>query len=177
MKYFISRELSEKLSVNLAKWKRWSREFLPPDPLGGLQSGYARQYSPAEAFIVFLGGYAVSDLNLSVAETKKMLRDIQVWFEKHGVFQGRNGDMENARMSEHVIVFFRDASRNSFFYHVRHVMSCRTIEKNGIMITEKHYFDEPIQSGSPEVDRQAPVSTRSLHLTQIYKEFEDRLGL
>ena len=63
--FYQNRELSQKLGVKLAKWKRWSREFLPPDPLGGLQSGYARQYNLNDAFSVYLGGYLVSELKFS----------------------------------------------------------------------------------------------------------------
>ena len=55
--YYTNRELSSLLNINLAKWKRWSREFLPPDPLGGKQSGYARQYHADQAFTLFLGGH------------------------------------------------------------------------------------------------------------------------
>ena len=33
MKYYTNRELSRLFDINLATWKRWSREFLPPDPL------------------------------------------------------------------------------------------------------------------------------------------------
>ncbi|MBW2491912.1 MAG: hypothetical protein JRE65_12275, partial [Deltaproteobacteria bacterium] len=53
IKFFTNRELSDSLDIKLTKWKRWSREFLPPDPLGGMQSGYARQYHPDQAFTVF----------------------------------------------------------------------------------------------------------------------------
>jgi hypothetical protein len=47
--YYTNREISQKLEINLARWKRWSRSFLPPDPLGGMQSGYARQYAFKES--------------------------------------------------------------------------------------------------------------------------------
>ena len=47
IRFYLNRELSDRLGIRLSRWKRWSREFLPPDPLGGLQSGFARQYSLA----------------------------------------------------------------------------------------------------------------------------------
>ncbi len=71
--FYTNQELSKKFNVNLARWKRWSREFLPPDPLGGLQSGYARQYNPDEAFTVVLGGHLVGDLKFSIPEAKQIL--------------------------------------------------------------------------------------------------------
>ena len=75
IKFFTNRELSERLGIKLAKWKRWSREFLPPDPLGGMQSGYARQYNPDQAFTVFLGGHLVADLKFTIPEANQIIQD------------------------------------------------------------------------------------------------------
>ena len=44
--------------------------FYRPIPLGGLRTGYARQFSYKEAFCVFLAGYLVSALKFSVPEAK-----------------------------------------------------------------------------------------------------------
>jgi hypothetical protein len=76
IKFYTNKELSQNFNVNLARWKRWSREFLAPDPLGGLQSGYARQYNPDEAFTVVLGGHLLGELKFSVPETKQILVDL-----------------------------------------------------------------------------------------------------
>ena len=84
IKYYSNRELAQKLDINLAKWKRWSREFLPPDPLGGMQSGYARQYSPDDAFTVMLGGHLVSELKFTIPEAKKILADLSQWLQDKG---------------------------------------------------------------------------------------------
>lgn len=86
MIYFNSRYLSDQLSVNLAKWKRWTREFLSPDPLGGLQSGYARQFNYKEAFRVYLGGQLVSVLRFSIHETRHILNDIDPVLKKLGFY-------------------------------------------------------------------------------------------
>lgn len=87
MIYYTSSELSHRLQVALAKWKRWSREFLPPDPLGGLQSGFARQFSLREAFRVFLGGCLVADLKFSIPESRQILADLNGWLKKAGFYQ------------------------------------------------------------------------------------------
>jgi hypothetical protein len=83
IKFYTNRELSEKLDIRLSKWKRWSREFLPPDPLGGMQSGYARQYTIDQAFIVFLGGHLVADLHFSIPETKQIIEELSPWINRH----------------------------------------------------------------------------------------------
>ena len=85
--YYNNRKISQSLPVNIARWKRWSREFLPPDPLGGLQSGYARQYSMREAFLVALGGHLVGFMKYSVHQARIILRDIDPWLKKNGFFQ------------------------------------------------------------------------------------------
>lgn len=84
--FFQNRELSEKLGIKLAKWKRWSREFLPPDPLGGMQSGYARQFSLDDAFVVYVGGYLVSELKFSIPEARQILFDLREWMLSHGFY-------------------------------------------------------------------------------------------
>ena len=82
--YYTNREIAEKLKINLARWKRWSRSFLPPDPLGGMQSGYARQYAFKDVFKVFLGGHLISHLKLSVTDSRRVMADLAPWFKKNG---------------------------------------------------------------------------------------------
>ena len=91
--YYTNREISEKLEINLARWKRWSRSFLPPDPLGGMQSGYARQYAFKDLFKVYLGGHLLSHLKLSVPDSQQVLNDLAPWMKKNGYLDlnGANG--------------------------------------------------------------------------------------
>lgn len=84
IRYFVNREVADKLDINLARWKRWSRAFLPPDPLGGLQSGYARQYAFDDLMRVYLGGHLVSHLKLSFVEAARVLDDLTPWLKKNG---------------------------------------------------------------------------------------------
>jgi hypothetical protein len=94
LRYYASRELSQRLQIPLNRWKRWAREFLPPDPLGGLQSGYARQFSVREAFVVYLGGFLVSGLGFAMPQARQIIKDLNVWM-KRNVFEthlfGRRG--------------------------------------------------------------------------------------
>ena len=85
VKYFSNRDLSHLLNVNLAKWKRWSREFLPPDPLGGYRSGYARQYSLNDAWLVFLGGHLVAGLKFTIPEARQILQNLTPWLKEAGI--------------------------------------------------------------------------------------------
>jgi len=76
MKQLTNRELSGRFNVDLAKWKRWSREFLPPDPRAGMQQGVPRVYSLEDAFTVYLGGYLIATVKLSAAESRKVISDL-----------------------------------------------------------------------------------------------------
>lgn len=82
LRYYSSRELSAMLQIPLNRWKRWSREFLSPDPLGGLQSGYARQFSTREAFTVYLGGFLVAGLSFSIPQARQVIKDLNGWMKK-----------------------------------------------------------------------------------------------
>ncbi|MEE4112054.1 MAG: hypothetical protein V2I40_04515 [Desulfobacteraceae bacterium] len=91
--YYTNREISEKLEINLARWKRWSRSFLPPDPLGGMQSGFARQYAFKDLFKIYLGGHLLSHLKLALPESQLVLNDLSPWMKKNGFLElnGANG--------------------------------------------------------------------------------------
>ena len=88
LRFYTNQELARRLALPTAKWKRWSREFLPPDPLGGLQSGYARQYSVDDALTVFLGGVLVADLKFVIPEARQILSDLNPWLLQSGIFTG-----------------------------------------------------------------------------------------
>lgn len=90
LRFYTNQELASRFGLPTAKWKRWSREFLPPDPLGGLQSGYARQYSVDDALTVFLGGLLVADLKFGIPEARKILADLMPWLKESGIFTGFN---------------------------------------------------------------------------------------
>jgi len=87
VRYFSNRELSQTLGIKLAKWKRWCREFLAPDPLGGMQSGYARQLTIDDAFTVYLGGYLVGELKYGIQTTRQILADLRDWLGACGFYR------------------------------------------------------------------------------------------
>jgi len=87
MFYYPSKDLGSRLEIPLAKWKRWVREFLPPDPLGGLQSGFARQFNLKDAFRVYLGGCLVGILKFTIPESRVILDDLEDWLQEHGFYR------------------------------------------------------------------------------------------
>jgi hypothetical protein len=144
--YYTNREISEKLEINLARWKRWSRSFLPPDPLGGMQSGYARQYALNDLFKVYLGGHLLSHLKLSVPDSQQVLDDLSPWMKKNGFLElnGANGAMTETRGQSNAYRIYFCPVRASgvkkgsgFCYLIRKTVDVRSHEStSGPEITE-----------------------------------------
>ena len=122
MIYFNSKYLSESLNINPAKWKRWAREFLPPDPLGGYQSGFARQFSYKDAFRVFLGGYLVSQLRLTIPEARRILMDLDTWMKKQGLYSLPGDPRSSDSKADHVHIY--DLGEGKFAYVIRTITAC-----------------------------------------------------
>lgn len=120
MIYFDSKYLSQRLQINPARWKRWTREFLPPDPLGGYQSGYARQFSYRDAFRVFLGGHLVGVLRFTIPETRQILSDLESWIKKQGFFAIPAGKSKTDSEVDHIYVY--NLEHGKFAYAVRTVL-------------------------------------------------------
>ncbi len=125
MIYFKSKDISIKLGINLAKWKRWSRDFLPPDPLGGLQSGVARQFNLRDVFKIYFGGYLVGNLCFTIPEAVRILSDLSPWLKKNGFYElqaktisARNGN------GHHSYIYIHWYSNLHFAYCIRTVSHC-----------------------------------------------------
>lgn len=81
-----SSELAEKFDeYNALTIKRWIREFLPPDPAAGRQSGYTRQLTLDEAFTVYLGGHLVRTLKFKIQEARQIISDLEGFLLEKGL--------------------------------------------------------------------------------------------
>lgn len=180
MRYYSNRELARLFDINLAKWKRWSREFLPPDPLGGLQSGYARQYHHDDAFTVFLGGHLVSDLRFSIPEAKRILSDLSLWLAETGyydntVIEGRGAEAIN-RMVKSYQVYVQSQTEPSgnacgFVYTIRGIISEKKVSVRGYPVQQIQFIEKTLVP--PEV---RPTSNdfgvvKLLRISAVYNKF------
>ena len=186
IKFFTNRELAQKLGINLAKWKRWSREFLPPDPLGGMQSGYARHYSLDEAFRVFLGGYLVATLKYTIPEAKKILQDMQKWMGTVGLYRNSGSDVKMRPAPEikikNYVVFIRQQSLDAgqsigFLYAIRGLISTSPIAPKDLNIRQERYIERflPPRQNYWAVSEVAGV--KMLNISQVLGQFVEALGL
>jgi hypothetical protein len=157
--YYTNRELSDKLEINLARWKRWSRSFLPPDPLGGMQSGYARQYAFKDLLKVFMGGYLLSHLKLSVQESRQVMDDLSPWLKKAGFFDlnGFNGGKsEKAGKSGPFRIYFCPLTpsgttiASGFGYLIRRSVCRRSDAAAGGRRVTETFEETLIQSDAPD---------------------------
>lgn len=183
IKFYINRELSQKLGIKLSKWKRWSREFLPPDPLGGLQSGYARQYTLDHAFIVFLGGHLVADLHFSIPETKQIIEELGPWIKKNKT--ARPGKTDQTAFKDVKAYIFRQLSPVSkgvaFAYLERKQIVDEPHGQYGPDARHTVYIEKPIpvSAGSNGLDvSSAPdkMDSRILYVSRLYARFMGKMN-
>jgi len=185
IKFFTNRELSDRLGIKLAKWKRWSREFLSPDPLGGMQSGYARQFNPDQAFTVFLGGHLVADLKFSIPEANKIIQDLNKWLSEKGFFfnpRGRSTIDKNVdALIEKYIIFIRREKgldkRFKFIYTARGIISNEPVQHKGFEMMKKLYVETSVNLGPEKPSEMDMNVVKTLYITGILRDFVDAVGL
>ena len=175
MLFYKNKELSKKLLINLPKWKRWVREFLPPDPLGGLQSGYARQLNLKETFKVYLGGYLVSELKFSLPEARGILSDLSPWFRGHG-FHSLHLDQlaEATNASLQYIIFIYNNPKNGFAYTIREIIHHENIY-NGSGRLEK-FSQIVIRNDEDLLVNGVATGARVLSITNLVRRFINRMA-
>jgi len=192
VKFYQNRELSKKLAIRLSKWKRWSREFLPPDPLGGLQSGYARQYSIDDAFTVYLGGYLVSELKFSIPAAKQILKDMKTWMQSHGFFQYYNhinGKSKRSNGAQGSYCIYIAAAEEeglggspAFYYSIKQILSTERMSLEGDILRQDRYLETHLRSDPASVSAvpaefESPLQgARVVFLSNLHQTFLEALG-
>jgi hypothetical protein len=81
-------EFADLLDIPHTKAKRYTREFLGPDPEATIQSGRTRSLTLQQTFIVYSGAHLVSGQNFTVYEAKLIIGNLQPWLTKLGLFPG-----------------------------------------------------------------------------------------
>ena len=188
IKFYLNRELADCLGFKLSRWKRWSREFLPPDPLGGLQSGFARQYNLADAFHVYLGGHLVADLNFPIPETRVILEDLKPWVRSQFFSHSKNNVPSSVALpaKEYRIHIFttgiNDATQQKRRYAVRRLIDEKMDGKRGTRMITERYLENWLEGGefvSGDAEADAVLewgSSRILYISKLYERFERRLA-
>lgn len=177
MIYYNSRYLSERLGVNLARWKRWSRTFLSADPLGGLQSGVARQFNLKDSFKVYLGGYLVGHIKFSIPDAVRILRDLSPWLKQRGFFQltpkGPSGSQQYGQ-HHHIYIHAPPAQGEKFAYTIRSVTSSQLVDDERGEWQET-FVQSTIGPSTGDIFDGGAASAHLLGITALYRDFLNRL--
>ncbi len=180
IKFYTNQELSQKLRIKLARWKRWSREFLPPDPLGGLQSGYARQYNPDEVFTVFLGGYLVADLKFTIPEARQILHDLHNWLVEHKLYFDYSGSAQSTKDDCGTVQYYQiaickpadvDTGDPGFSYYTKGVIADEMIDADGNPVGQMRFIESSVDSGKPAAPINEAAGYRVLNISVLRKRF------
>jgi hypothetical protein len=186
IRYFTNRQLANSLDINLARWKRWSREFLPPDPLGGLQSGVARDYSIDDALTVYLGGCLVSGLNFTIPQARRILSDLEPWLTGAGVHI--NGTLQKCYRSdihlqvrEYLIYIYpvmtQSAEQSVFRYLIRGILEQPSNQNAHTALKMQQYIEIDLPEEGPDNGEQDNVYFKILNITSALRRFITRLKL
>lgn len=180
IKFYTNQELSRRFNIKLSRWKRWSREFLLPDPLGGLQSGYARQYNLDQAFTVYLGGYLVAELKFTIPETRSILEDLHRWLVEKRFYLHFSGHAPAGMENRPAVLYYQIAigriaadgtKASGFFYCLKSVTADQWTDTNGNWMHQKQSVEEVINSDAKDVPINAVAGYRVLNISVLYRTF------
>jgi hypothetical protein len=77
--------LSEKLKQPLFKFRRWTKELLPPDPVATQRGGVARELTLDEGFYVYLGGLMVNSPGFTFYIVRRLMTPIWAMLKLHNM--------------------------------------------------------------------------------------------
>ena len=180
IKFYTNQELSRRFGIKLSRWKRWSREFLLPDPLGGLQSGYARQYNRDQAFTVYVGGFLVAELKFTIPEARLILNDLHPWLvEKR--FYANFSDREPVGKNDRPAVQYYqiDIGRmamtgpdvSGFCYCFKSVTADEWKDVNGAWMHQTQSVEEAINSETNDASMHTMAGYRVLNISVLHDTF------
>jgi len=176
VKFYNNRELSDKFGVNLARWKRWAREFLPPDPLAGQQAGYARQYYVDDAFTVFVGGHLVAELGFSIPEARMILSTTREWMKSRGFQLDPRGNRKPRKGVDVYIksyaLFIALSSAKRLTVFARGTIGRIDYQYEDFPVTKEIYVDQPIVGENGDgAGRETAGAGKILLISQLFDQF------
>jgi len=180
MRYYSNRELAGKLGIKLARWKRWSREFLAPDPLGGLQSGYARQLSIDDAFTVYLGGHLVNELKFGIQAARQVLGDLYTWLGEvklyeTPIYRKTAGDsLYQQSLTYQIYITAHDGIR--FTYTVRGILDEKVELLPSGCIRTVRYREQRLGGRELQADCVTAAGASLLNISSVHTCFLEKLA-
>ena len=175
---FDARQISSSLGVKLSTWKRWSREFLPPDPRARMRSGQTRFFSLNQTFEVYLGAHLVSSLKFSIPEAREIIGGLRQWLRKNNIYpEAPDANAEALRRRQQLQVIIHEKEDGTYCCESKHTVSVKPTMGRGTNVIEEVYEQEWI--GGARVDdmlRIGFVYFRVLEIGKVRDSFDRALG-
>jgi len=173
-----ARCISTSFGVKLSTWKRWSREFLPPDPRARMRSGQTRFFSPNQTFEVYLGAHLVSSLKFSIPEAREIIALLKQWLRKNGVYpESPDPNAEALRRRQRLQIIIHEKEDGTFCCESKHTVSVKPTMGRGTNVIEEVYEQEWIAGATVEdMLRIGFVYFRVLEIGKVRDSFDRALG-
>ena len=173
-----ARQISSSLGVKLSTWKRWSREFLPPDPRARMRSGQTRFFSLNQTFEVYLGAHLVSSLKFSIPEAREIIGGLRQWLRKNNIYpEAPDANAEALRRRQQLQVIIHEKEDGTFCCESKHTVSVKPTMGRGTNVIEEVYEQEWIAGARVEdMLRIGFVYFRVLEIGKVRDSFDRALG-
>lgn len=174
---FSARQVSSFFQVKLATWKRWSREFLPPDRKARMRSGQTRFFSPNQAFEVYLGAHLISYLRYSIPEAREIIAGLKTWLRKNGIYpETSEVDPEALRRMRQLQVVIHQKDDGTFCYESKHIVSVKPNVGRTTNVIEEVYEQEWLPGATVEdMFRIRFTNFRVLEIGKVRRSFDRAL--
>ena len=148
--------------------------------MGGLQSGYARQYNPDEAFTVYLGGHLVGNLKFTIPDARLILHDLRQWLVNHEFYFNFSGTAKPVKkpahpVSEYLVAIISenmtDDSEQRFSYCAKGILTDESIDFLGHQVRQVRFTKSSIVPGKSEPVPNSVESYRVLNISILRSRF------
>jgi hypothetical protein len=161
-----NKEISEKFEIPLTKVRRYSKKFLPADPVAIQHSGKAREHSINDAFKIYLAEHLIVDMGFLTEQAQNIMHELGPWLEHNGFFP-ENAPGVVPVQEPTLIHIIRAGTPSGFFYKSVKLIHQKALEQDTIHRYERNYIEEDI------MERPQVIDGINIHVLNISRLLED----
>jgi hypothetical protein len=175
---------AEKLDIPLSKIRRWTKEFLPPDPLATRRSGYTRKFTENDGFIVYVSGFLVSNLDFSFASARDIMKELSSWIYKIGLLPNIPSSAKrlgvDSKIQDYEVNFFPLEKNVGWSYYIVGVLKDTLLESKDTMGREyfkgqRDYVAYQISESTTYDYKSSRRIDKKLPISELLYNFLDRI--